>query len=130
MKQIAYVFLLLCTVFTVACQDNAEGPTVAAPVLEPRGVPQDDLVSLAAIVKDDQISGTVHYLYFKESKHTGKPSPQELMEHRLTEKVTMNGATIKKFNFPAFGKTKYYIYAVLQLEDEISDVTTLVVETI
>lgn len=130
MKRLIYICSLLCLVVATACQDDAENPAVATPVLEPRGVPQDDLISLAAIVQDDQTDGTIYYLYFKESKHTGKPGAQELMDHRLTEKFAMNGASIKKFNFPASSQTKYYIYAVLQLGEGVSEVTEIVVETI
>ncbi len=99
--------------------------TTAAPVLEPRGTPQDDLISLAVLVNGDQIEGTLHYLYFTESKNPGMPTSQELVDHRLTQTVPMNGATIKKFNFPATGKTNYYIYAVLQLGNKLSRVVLL-----
>ncbi len=94
-------------------------------------MPQDDLISLAAVVAGSQIDGTVHYLYFTESKNPASPlTPQELVDHRLTDTVPMQGATIKKFYFTATGKTKYYIYAVLQLGDQISSVTELQAETI
>ena len=100
--------------------------TTAAPVLEPRGVPQKDLISLAVLVNGDQIEGTLHYLYFTESKNPeNPPTPQELVDHRLTETVPMNGATIKKFNFPATSKTKYYIYGVLKVSDKLSRVVLL-----
>ena len=100
--------------------------TTAAPVLEPRGVPQRDLISLAVLVNGDQIEGTLHYLYFTESKNPeNPPTPQELVDHRLTEMVPMNGATIKKFNFPATSKTKYYIYGVLKVGDKLSRVILL-----
>ena len=100
--------------------------TTAAPVLEPRGVPQRDLISLAVLVNGDQIEGTLHYLYFTESKNPeNPPTPQELVDHRLTETVPMNGATIKKFNFPATSKTKYYIYGVLKVGDKLSRVILL-----
>jgi hypothetical protein len=100
--------------------------TTAAPVLEPRGVPQKDIISLAVLVNGDQIEGTLHYLYFTESKNPeNPPTPQELVDHRLTETVPMNGATIKKFNFPAISKTKYYIYGVLKVGDKLSRVVLL-----
>ncbi len=100
--------------------------TTTAPVLEPRGTPQDDIISLAVLVNGDQIEGTLHYLYFTESKNPDTPpTSQELVDHRLTETVPMNGATIKKFNFPATSKTKYYIYGVLQLGDKLSRVVLI-----
>lgn len=99
--------------------------TTAIPVLEPRGTPQTDLISLAVIVNSDQIAGTLHYLYFTESKRPTTITPQELVDHRLTGKIPMNGATIKKFNFPATSKTKYYIYAVLELGGKLSRVVLL-----
>ena len=105
--------------------------TTAAPVLEGRGTPQSDVISLAVLVNGDQIEGTLHYLYFTESKNPETPStPQELVDHRLTETVPMNGATIKKFNFPATSKTKYYIYGVLKVGDKLSRVVLLEKETV
>ncbi len=100
--------------------------TTAAPVLEPRGTPQNDIISLAVLVNGDQIEGTLHYLYFTESKNPDTPpTPQELIDHRLTETVPMHGATIKKFNFPATSKTKYFIYGVLEVGDKLSRVVLL-----
>ncbi len=100
--------------------------TTTAPVLEPRGTPQDDIISLAVLVNSDQIEGTLHYLYFTESKNPDTPpTSQELVDHRLTETVPMNGATIKKFNFPATGKTKYYIYGVLKVGNKLSRVVLI-----
>ena len=104
--------------------------TTAAPALEGRGTAQDDLISLAVIVSGDQIDGTLHYLYFTESKNPDSPpTPQELVDHRLTQTVPMNGASIKKFNFPATSKTKYYIYAVLQVGNKLSQVVLIEKET-
>ena len=105
--------------------------TTAAPVLEPRGTAQNDLISLAVLVSSDQIEGTLHYLYFTESKNPSTPpTSQELIDHRLTETVPLNGATIKKFNFPATGKTKYYIYGVLKLGNKLSRVVLIERSTI
>ncbi len=130
MRQILSVALLASALLFSACQEDVDSPAVAPPQIERRGVPQNDLISLVALVEGSQIDGTVHYLYFTEDKNSGKPTPQELVDHRLTETLPMGGATIKKFNFPATGKTKYYIYAVLQLGNEISGVTELQAETI
>ncbi len=130
MKRLLSTALLSSTLLFSACQDDVKSPAVALPQIELRGVPQNDLISLAAVVAGSQIDGTVHYLYFTESKNPGKPTPQELIDHRLTETVSMQGATIKKFNFPATSKTKYYIYAVLKLDNEVSGVTELQAETI
>lgn len=99
--------------------------TTAAPVLEARGIPQNDLISLAVLVNGDQIEGTLHYLYFTENKNPGMPTPQELVDHRLTQTVSMKGATIKKFNFPATSKTKYHIYGVLQVGNKLSRVVLI-----
>lgn len=99
--------------------------TTTAPVLEPRGTAQNDLISLAVLVNGDQSEGTLHYLYFTESKNPGMPTSQELVDHRLTQTVPMNGATIKKFNFPATSKTKYYIYGVLQVGNKLSRVVLI-----
>ena len=105
--------------------------TTTAPVLEPRGTPQDDIISLAVLVNGDQIDGTLHYLYFTESKNPDTPpTPQELIDHRLTQTVPMHGATIKKFNFPATRKTKYFIYGMLEVGDKLSRVVLLERETI
>ena len=130
MERLLSVALLSSILLFSACQDDVESPAVAPPQIELRGVPQNDLISLAAVVAGSQIDGTIHYLYFTESKNPGKPTSQELVDHRLTETVPMHGATIKLFNFAATRKTKYYIYAVLQLSDEISSVTELQAETI
>lgn len=109
-------------------EDNAA--TLKAPVLERRGVPQDDLISLAVSVENDQKDGTIYYLYFKEKDHMGQPTSQELMDHRLREEILMNGATTKKFNFVAASQTKYFVYAMIQLGDEVSSVVLLEVDTI
>lgn len=130
MKRLLSVALLSSTLLFSACQEDVDGPAMAPPQIERRGVPQNDLISLAALVAGSQIDGTVHYLYFTENKNPGKPTPQELVDHRLTRTVPMSGAAIKLFNFPATSKTKYYIYAVLQLDNEISSVTELQAETI
>ncbi len=130
MKRLLSLALLSSTLLFSACQEDTESPAVAPPQLERRGVSQDDLISLAAVVAGSQVDGTLHYLYFTESKNPGKPTSQELVDHRLTETVPMNGATIKLFNFPATSKTMYYIYAVLRVGNEISSVTELQAETI
>ena len=117
------------TTTTPPPKPTAAQDTTTAPVLEPRGLPQNDVISLAVSVESDQIDGTLHYLYFTESKNPGMPTPQELVDHRLTETVPMGGATLKKFNFPATSKTKYYIYAVLQVGEKLSRVVLLERET-
>lgn len=111
-------------------QPAATRDTTAAPVLEPRGVPQNDLISLAVLVNSDQTEGTLHYLYFTESKNPGMLTSQDLVNHRLTETFSMSGATIKKFNFPATSNTKYYIYAVLQVGHKQSRVVVLTAKTV
>lgn len=130
MKQLLLMALFSSALLFSACQEDTESLAIPPPQMERRGVPQNDLISLAALVEGSQIDGTLHYLYFTEGKNPGKPTPQELVDHRLTETVPMSGATIKLFNFPATSKTKYYIYAVLQLGDEVSGVTELQAETI
>jgi hypothetical protein len=99
--------------------------TTAAPVLEPRGTPQRDVISLAVMVNGDQIDGTLHYLYFTEDKNPETLTPQEVVDHRFTEEVPMGGATIRKFNFPATSKTKYYIYGVMQVGNKLSRVVLI-----
>ncbi len=99
-------------------------PTLVAPILEPRGVPQRNLISMAIMVASDQIGATVHYTFFKESKHQGAPTPQELLDDSF-KTFDMNGAVIKTFNFGASSQTKYYIYALIQIENEVSEVVLL-----
>ena len=108
-------------------------PTTAgpkAPTLEARGLPQSHLISVAAIVKEDQADGTIHYAAFKESVHPGKLTAQELMNSPYRDEFPMNGNTERGFTVPASSKTKYFVYALVQVGDKISEVAELELETI
>ena len=144
MKKTLYVVSLCCTVFLAACQNEGEetvDPTVPtedkmeaaaseAPTLEARGLPQSHLISVAAIVREDQADGTIHYAAFKESVHPGKPTVQELMDSPYRDELSMNGNTEQGFTVPASSKTKYFVYAVVQVNSNISEVAELQLETI
>ena len=137
MKIVLYVSILLCTTLLLACQDDTEGiatnqPTIVlkTPGLKTRGVPQERLISLAATVEADQVTGTIHYAVFKEAVHTGKPTPQELMDSPYRDEISMNGEMEQGFTVPASPGTKYFVYALVQMDDKVSEVAELQVETI
>ena len=142
MKRIVYALSLCCTVLLAGCQEDTENqvepivPTEdkavasSAPTLETRGLPQSHLISLAAIVEEGQASGTLHYAAFKESVHPGKPTVQELMDSPYRDEFPLNGNTERGFTVSASSKTKYFVYAVVQVGDDISGVAEIQVETI
>ncbi|MGB3776911.1 MAG: hypothetical protein WA960_01025 [Tunicatimonas sp.] len=51
MKRLLSVALLSSTLLFSACQDDVESPAVALPQKELRGVPQNDLISLAGVTE-------------------------------------------------------------------------------
>ena len=143
MKRIVYAFSLSCAVLLAACQDDTKdmvnsvgsdeeppATTLKAPGLKTRGLPQSHLISLAATVEDEQTTGTIHYAAFKESVHPGKPTSQELMASPYRDELPLDGNKERGFTVSASSKTKYFVYAVVQVGDQISEVAELQVETI
>lgn len=132
MRRVLYAFSLCCAVLLASCQDDTEGMTgtLKAPSLETRGLPQGHLISLAATVEESQASGIIHYAAFKESVHPGKLTSQELMDSPYRDEFPLNGNTERGFTVPASSKTKYYVYAVVQVGDDISGIAEIQVETI
>ncbi len=132
--QVSEVSSLSVSTRAMASSDTPDMPgvsaTLKAPVVERRGVPQSDLISLAVMVGDDLKDGTIHYLYFKEKDHEGAPTPQALIDHRLQTEIALGGATLKKFNFGASSQTKYFIYVLIELNGELSEVALLEAETV
>ena len=140
MRKIVYAFSLGCALLLAACQDDTEGmidsgdesatTTLKTPALEKRGLPQEYRISVAAIVEADQTSGTIHYAAFKESVHPGKPTSQELMDSPYRDELPLNGNKERGFTVAASPKTKYFVYALIQIGDQISKVAEIQVETI
>ena len=153
MKKTLYVLSLGCTLLLAACQDEAEDsvkPTVPtedkaegtsagdepvatsieAPTLETIGLPQSNVIALAIIVEGTQTDGTVHYAAFPEKVHAGKPTVQELMDSPYRDEHAMDGKTRYEFTYTASSETKYFVYAAVQVGDQISEVAELQVETI
>ena len=97
-------------------------PTLADPKIEPRGTPQRFTISVAFVVAEDQKDGTIHYVAIKEKNHTGALTPQELLDHRYTKSIKMNGGDTQIVSIGADSGTKYYIYALVQVGDEVSGV--------
>ena len=136
MRRILYAFSLGCIVLLAACQDDTEGiidssnTTLRAPVLKTRGLPQGHLISLAATVEESQANGVIHYAAFPESAHPGKLTAQKLMESLYRDELPLKGNTERGFTASASSKTKYFVYVIVQVGDDLSEVAEIQVETI
>lgn len=130
MRKVLSAYLLLSgfTWLLIGCQEDTVAP-LPAPSLATRGLPQSYQLSLTASVEADQVDGIVHYAVFPESVHEGKPTAQELMESAYRDALPMKGSTEQRFTVPASSNTKYFIYATLELDDQLSEVAGLQIET-
>ena len=104
-------------------------PTLADPEISPRGTPQRFIISVAFSVAAGQESGVIHYVAIKEKDHTGPLTPQELLDHRFTQTIEMMGTGPRLLSIGADSDTKYYVYALLKIGEEVSGVVLLEAKT-
>ncbi len=126
MKRIFSISLFIFTCFLVACEEDVEDG-LNAPVLEARGA-QSDRFSFAVTIKDDGVNGKMYYLV--ETSDKPQPNAQEIKSKPYANVIDLKGENFKTASMPGLAsKTSYTLYAIIAVDNQLSKVASLKMET-
>ena len=104
-------------------------PTLASPAVERTGLESYQRFQISvAVTTDTQVQGTIYYLVISEASHEKAPTPQELLDDRHTKNKEIKGDRLD-LSIGANNDTKYYIYFLLKIGDEVSEVVPFEAKT-
>lgn len=126
MKFVYSFSLLVCCLLLAACEEDVQGG-LNAPGLEARGV-QTDRFSFAITIEEDGVNGQLYFMVQTSDK--AKPSAQEVRNSPYATSFDLNGSDFRTASMPGLsGQTSYTLYAIVALEDRLSQVASLQVTT-